>query len=298
MVAPSNPFQNGGVAGPQQSYDSGGLLGVLGLGSGDPSNPFRNAQGNNAAQGNAFGNAAAGQYGANQAGINQSIAALQAQANGQNSVSAMQLAQGQQANLAAQQSMAASANPQNAAMAARNAAYNMNSSNYGLSGQQAVAGLQERNQAQSALGQLQLGQSGQNLQGALGGYGVANQGYGNALGTPQQGIGPMVQSAVGGAAAAAVKSDRRAKTDIKDADGDSAKMLEALKSYRYRYKNEKDGKGEQFGIMAQDLERAGLKSAVIDTPRGKYVDGGKVATASLGLTAALARRVSKLEGDK
>ena len=40
----------------------------------------------------------------------------------------------------------------------------------------------------------------------------------------------------------------------------------------------------------------GTPIAVIDTPAGKMVDGAKTATSALALTAALARRVSKLEG--
>lgn len=166
---------------------------TLGIGSGDPSNPYRQGVVNNAQAGGAFGQYGVGQYQQNQAGLNQSINDLRATANGQNSVSALQLSQGLQQNLAAQNSMAASASPQNAAMAARTASIQGGRLGAGLAGQQAVAGLQERQQAQQALAQLQLGQSGQNLQAGLGGYGMSNQGYGIALGNPQQTWGQVAQ---------------------------------------------------------------------------------------------------------
>jgi hypothetical protein len=175
---------------------------------------------------------------------------------------------------------------------------NMGRASYGMAGQQAAAGLQERNQANEALGQLNLGARGQDLQGTLGGYGAVNQGYGTALGTPQKGDADLIGGALGGLAGGLVKSDRRAKTDIEDGDSVADRALKGLKAFSYRYKNERDGKGKQFGPMAQDMEKAGLGHAVIDTPRGKYVDGAKAATASLGLVAALGARVAKLEGKK
>lgn len=96
---------------------------------------------------------------------------------GQNSVSAEQLRQGLQQNLAAQRSMAASARPGMAPMAARTAAIQGARLGGGLAGQQAVAGLQERNMAASQLAQLNLGQRGQDINAALGGRQNALQGY-------------------------------------------------------------------------------------------------------------------------
>lgn len=176
------------------------LSGALGIGSGDPSNKYRNAVSSVGENALNFGYGAANNYNQNQAGLNQSIDALRALASGQNSVSAEQLRQGLQQNVAAQQSLAAGASPQNAAMAARQAAMNAGRLGYGLAGQQALAGLQERNQAQQALAQLQLGQSGQNLQGALGGYNAATGAWGQALGNPQKTWGSVLGGALGGAA--------------------------------------------------------------------------------------------------
>jgi len=97
--------------------------------------------------------------------------------SGQNSVSAEQLRQGLQQNLAAQRSMAASARPGMAPMAARTAAIQGARLGGGLAGQQALAGLQERNMAAQNLANLNLGQRGQDMSAALGSRQNALQGY-------------------------------------------------------------------------------------------------------------------------
>lgn len=220
MATPSMNAQQQTPGGPQNGWSAmgNGISNFLGIGSGDPSNQYRNAVNNVGNQAGQFGQGNALDYRANQAGLNQSIANMgqtqnyfQNQMNGNNSVSAMQLQQGLQQGLAQQQAMAASASPNNAAMAARNAAMNMGRMSSGEMGQQAMAGLQERNQAaqglnqaQQAQGQLQLGQSGQNMQGALGGYNAATGAYGQALGTPQQTWGQTFQKMAGAAGSALV----------------------------------------------------------------------------------------------
>lgn len=225
---------------------------------------------------------------------------LQGQAEGRNSVTAEQLRQGLQQNLAAQQSIAAGASPQNAAMAARTAAIQSARLGSGMAGQQALAGLQERNQAQQQYAGLLQGLRGQDLQATLGSRGQAIQGYSpQSAGTPEQSwfqkYGPTLMS---GAQLAATASDRRLKTDIRDGDAAANKAMSKLGAHLYRYKDEKWGKGEQLSPMAQDMERAGLGHAVIDTPAGKMVHGAKAATAGLALAAALSRRVDKLESKR
>ncbi len=213
---------------------------------------------------------------------------------GQDSLSAEQLRQSLGQNLAAQRSMAAGASPQNAAMAARTGAMQMGKLGSGLAGQQATAGIQEREAASRALA-ANLGQQTQaNMQGALQGRSNAISAYGGGQIDPSW--VDKYSKPVGDTFAALAKSDRRAKADIEDGDAKASKMLAGLKAYSYRYKDEKDGKGTQFGPMAQDMERAGLGHAVIDTPDGKVVHGAKAALSGLALTAALARRVAKLEG--
>lgn len=227
---------------------------------------------------------------------------LRGLASGQNSVSAEQLRQGLGQNLAAQRSYAAGASPQNAAMAARTGAMNMGRLGYGMAGQQAIAGLAERNQAQNNLTGAIQGARGQDLQAALGSRQNAINAYGQTMNpngdkSKLDQYMPLINAGVG-AAGAAAKSDRRAKFDIKDGDKASKSILDGLNSYTYKYKNKKDGKGRQFGPMAQDMEKAGLGHAVMDTPDGKVVHGAKAALSSLALAASLSKRVSELEKKK
>jgi hypothetical protein len=103
-----------------------------------------------------------------QGGLDRSADWLQKVADGRESVSAKQLAAAAQENVANAQSMAAGAAPRDQAMAAFGAARNAGNAMSGLAGQQSIAGQQERDAAQRALAELQLGRSGQYLQGALG----------------------------------------------------------------------------------------------------------------------------------
>lgn len=178
---------------------------MFGVGDADPSNPYRNALSANAQQQGGFGQNLQQQYMANQAGIGNTMGMLQGLAQGQNSVSMEQARQNMQQQQAQQMSMAAGAAPQNSAMAARVAANNMARAGYGISGQQAMAGLQERQAALNALSQMQMQQAGMNLQGAGQFGGLSNSAYGTNLQNPQKTWGPYVAGALGGAAGAGAK---------------------------------------------------------------------------------------------
>lgn len=227
---------------------------------------------------------------------NTSLDALQAIANGQNSVSAEQLRQGLQQQLGQQQSMAAGASPQNAAMAARTAAIQSARLGSGLAGQQAVAGLQERNQAQQNYAGLLQGLRGQDANTALGARNTAVAGYGaNNAGQPApsdlQKWGPAIQGGI----EAYKLSDRSLKTDIKPGDTQAAKSLNGLKSHFFAYKDPKDGSGKQIGVMTDDLKKAGLGHAVIKTPRGEAVHSGALATSLAAMMPGIRDRLEKLE---
>lgn len=116
-------------------------------------------------------------------------------ARGEESVSAEQLRQALGQNLSAQQSMAAGAAPQNQAMAALQASRNSMQLGSGLAGQQALAGMQERQSAQQALAQMLLNQRGQDLQAAIGSRGNAVNAYGGmSVGqSPLQQFGGLIQ---------------------------------------------------------------------------------------------------------
>jgi hypothetical protein len=224
--------------------------------------------------------------------------ALRRRAAGQDSMSAEQLRQGLQQNLAGQRSMAASASPQNAAMAARTGAIQMGRLGAGMSGQAAMAGIAERQAAEKQLADMLMQQRQQELQAALQSRQNAISGYQGIKpeGSWLEKYQPVINA--GTSAAGYAASDERLKTDIKDGDSKAAKVLEGLKAFSYKYKSDKHGKGDQFGPMAQDMEKAGLGHAVIDTPEGKMVHGAKAALSGLALTASLAKRVAKLEGKK
>lgn len=229
---------------------------------------------------------------------------LQDLRSGRNSISAEQLRQGLQQQLAQQQAASASARPGMAPMAARTAMMGMGRASSAMAGQQALAGLQERQMAAQQLAQMNQAQRAQDLQAALQSRQNAIQGYGGIVsagsqryaadqGVPSQ--GERMFGLGSGLASMAMMSDRRAKTEIEPADDDAAKILRGLKAYRYRYKDSRNGEGPQLGIMAQDLERSGLRQAVIDTPGGKMVHGAKLAGALAAMLPGLNRRIEKLE---
>lgn len=123
-------------------------------------------------------------------------AMLQAHATGAQSFSGEQLRQGLMQNQAQQRSYAASASPQNAAMAARSAAMNMGRSASGMTGQAALAGIAERQAFAKALADATLQQRQQELQAALGSRQNALTGYGagNPF-VPQPGLGDKLLNA-------------------------------------------------------------------------------------------------------
>lgn len=73
-------------------------------------------------------------------------------------------------------------------------------------------------------------------------------------------------------------------------------MLSKLKPQQYRYKDPANGKGQQIGVMAQDLEKSKLGSKyVIDTPAGKMVDYGRMAGVQMAATSHIYDLVQQLK---
>lgn len=240
-----------------------------------------------------------GQVGYNALGAQgrDALAGLQAQARGQNSVSAEQLRQGLAQMYAQQQSAAAGASPQNAAGAARTAAIQMGRAGQGMAGQQALAGLQERQQAQQAYAGLLQGLRQQDLNAALGSRQTAVQGFGaQNAGEREPNAWQKYSGAIGAGLSAIAMSDPRLKTDVRDGDKAARKAVDGLGAHLFRYRDERHGAGQQLGTMTTELKRAGLGHTVVSTPQGDAVHGAKAAATGLALTAALAKRVSKLEG--
>lgn len=245
---------------------------------------------------------AANQFaGRGEAGYGGMTAEMQAQrdylgrlARGEESLSREQLRQGLDQNRAAQQSFVASAAPRDAGMAAITGANNMGRLGYGMSGQAAMAGIAERQAANQALANMNLAQRGQDMGVALGSRQNANA----ALGMYKPEPGTMEKASSFLPILGGLFSDKDLKTDIKKGDDDANRAIKSLKAFAYSYKDQRLGKGKQVGIMAQDLEKAGLGHTVFDTPIGKAVDGGKLAGANTAMLAALGKRIAKLESKK
>lgn len=266
------------------------------------------AYGQTAADAATFGRQSAGGFGALGTEAAAQRDELRRRAAGQDSMSAEQLRQGL-AQISGQQiGMAAGRPVGGQAAAARQASMNVANAGAGLAGQQAMAGIAERQAASDALTNAILQQRGQQLQATLGGQQNALSGYGGIeqnrtnrfgamLGTPtpaEQALGGL-GGLIGGAAR--VFSDRRLKKDIIPAEEEADRFMTGLKNYRWKYRNEADGHGEFVTPMAQDLEksRAG-RAAVVETPRGKAVDTARLAMALAGAAGRLHRRVKRLEG--
>ena len=156
-------------------------------------------------------------------------------ARGEDSYSAMQLRQALGQNLAAQQAMAAGARPGNAAMAARTAAMNQGRLSAGLAGQQALAGIAERQSAVQSLGNVLGSMRGQDLQAALGSRQNAMGGLGTlegergrrfeaVMGVPTQ--GEQMAGVAQGIGQMIAASDERGKEDVQEGGGRG--FLEAL----------------------------------------------------------------------
>jgi hypothetical protein len=170
-----------------------------------------------------------------------------------------------------------------------------------------MAGIAERQAATQSLGNMIIGERGNELNATNTARGQAMGGFNSIAGGARSDLAAeeaknqaardrtmgMLQGGIN--AGIMAFSDRRLKTGIADGGKDADDFVKGLRAYRYRYTDEKHGKGEQLGIMAQDLERTRLgKQAVIDTPAGKAVHGAKLA----GALAAVTARLGELEGGR
>lgn len=111
---------------------------------------------------------------------------------------------------------------------------------------------------------------------------------GQNIGLVGQGIGAV-------AGLAGLFSDRNLKEDIsptKATDG-----LEQLKAYTYKYKKGPAYAGgrDESGVMAQDLEKTGMRQAVMDTPEGKKIDTNRLSTMNTGAIAEQEKRMQRIE---
>jgi hypothetical protein len=127
---------------------------------------------------------------------------------------------------------------------------------------------------------------------ATGNVGIVNQ----KIAQDQAAFGNILGAGAGAATAAV--SDIRAKEDIRPARSELREMVEALTPAKYKYKDEeRDGKGEQYGVMAQDLERteAGKEFVSEDEEGVKRVNYGKMLPAIVGIIADMNDRLERRE---
>lgn len=245
------------------------------------------------------------------------IAQLQAIAGGTQQGAGELAVQRQIANAqAAQQAQARMARGPNSALAYRGAANNTAALGLSGAGQSQQAAMGDQMNAQGMLAgalnngrQQDIGFAGQNAQ-------LQGQNYGQNLGalTTMNGQSLAAQIAnaqqqnqfLGGlfsqggeaiAKGAALFSDERLKTGVRDAGAEIDDMLDGLRAKSYRYKDEaRHGRGERAGIMAQDLERSAAgRRVVVEVPDGKALDVNKAISAALAASARLNERLRKLE---
>lgn len=96
-------------------------------------------------------------------------------------------------------------------------------------------------------------------------------------------------------AGATVKSDRRAKRDIRQLKSMAAALRKTPGS-SYRYKSERDGKGRFTGPMAQDLESTPeFRGAIVERGGKKTVDTGRLVMTHHAALSDLQRQIDRLE---
>lgn len=251
----------------------------------------------------------------------QQIGQLQGIASGQQQGAGEIAVQRQVADaLARQQAFARMQHGGQAGLGYRAAARNAGTIGIQGAGQAQQAALGDQMAAQGLLGQVtgqargqDIGVAGQNAtlqsqQNALAQQylqSLMQQDLGAYQGTIQQRIAEMNKQSPAGAFLAAggqigaglAMSDERVKTDIADSGEDIDAMLDALVAKRYRYKNEeRHGRGERSGIMAQDLLKSRAGAAVVrQHADGLALDINAALSASLAANARLNARLRKVE---
>jgi hypothetical protein len=131
----------------------------------------------------------------------------------------------------------------------------------------------------------QVGQAGQNYANSMTDIytGMGNANAAMRMGQAQQAndfIGQLIKFGASGAGSGGVQSsDRRLKTDVEPVSkADLKEMKSHLRAFKFKYKNEKYGRGEYIGVMTQDLEKSKLgRTLVVDMGDGhKGIDINRV----------------------
>lgn len=171
---------------------------------------------------------------------------------------------------------------------------------------QAAAALrnQEQQQAMAAYADLSSRMYGQGLAYDQLASNQALQGDQNALGwyTGKRGLdlqkqasdrqfyGGLINSGIGMASSlldvAGSMSDERVKDNIRPSEMSATQAVGAIEPVKYEYKPGYGKPGERIGLLAQDLEKTPAGSQLVtETPYGKAMDVGGVASLALAATA-------------
>ena len=99
-----------------------------------------------------------------------------------------------------------------------------------------------------------------------------------------------------------ITSDERCKQNISQVSDDEIdELFNKLTSNKFNYKTKyrKDKNDPQLGVMAQDMEKSPLGSAIVIEVDGvKKLDGEKALSAALSAIASHSKRLKKIEGRK
>lgn len=106
--------------------------------------------------------------------------------------------------------------------------------------------------------------------------------------------------------ALAAMSDERAKENVLPGAAQTREFLSHLNAWEYDYKDPRHGAGRYVSPMAQEIEKTPVgKSAIVETPEGKFVDYARLSGIQLAAAADLHkrsedfdRRLAALESEK
>jgi hypothetical protein len=181
------------------------------------------------------------------------------------SVAQNQLQIGQQEAFNQAQAMAASNRSVNPALAQRQAQMANAQTQAQVNQQAGLLRAQEQAQASGQMGDF-LTQLRQSRMGVAQSNAQAQQ----QVAQNRAGLFKQLLGSAGQAGAAMATSDENAKENIELGDNEIKSFLDAIKAYKYEYKNKEDGEGEFVSPMAQDLEKSKVgKKMVQEDESGK-----------------------------
>ena len=152
--------------------------------------------------------------------------------------------------------------------------------------------------AQMGTQQQQLAQSGYGQQGAIGSAMSQADTAKNNLGVQQAAAGGQALSGIV-SGLGSVFSDKNLKENIKPSGNDLEDLVSKVRRVDFNYKtvSGEDPEKDRQGVLAQDLEKTGMKDNVIDTPEGKKIDAGQQTLSNTNLIVQLAEELFAIKAE-